>query len=145
MPAMRWNPTDGGRAAAGFRGEARDCVTRAVAVASGRPYREVYDVMAAIEAKRGKARSARNGVKTQSAAFKRQMVEWGFAWTATMGIGTGCRVTLKDGALPMGRHVVLVSRHAAAVIDDVLHDAHDCGRGGTRCVYGYWTLTEEVR
>jgi hypothetical protein len=24
------------------------------------------------------------------------------------------------------------------VIDGVIHDTHDCSRGGTRCVYGYW-------
>jgi hypothetical protein len=26
------------------------------------------------------------------------------------------------------------------VIDGVLHDTHDCTRGGTRCVYGYWIV-----
>ena len=34
---------DGGRAAAGFKGKTGDCVTRAIAIATGRPYREVYD------------------------------------------------------------------------------------------------------
>ena len=33
---------DGGRAAAGFKGSAGDCVARSVAIASGRPYAEVY-------------------------------------------------------------------------------------------------------
>ena len=35
--------TDGGRVAAGFKGEAGDCVVRAVAIASGRPYAEVHE------------------------------------------------------------------------------------------------------
>jgi len=30
----------------------------------------------------------------------------------------------------------------AAVIDGVLHDAYDCSREGTRCVYGYYKLKE---
>ena len=37
---------DAGRAAAGFVGKARDCVARAVAIASGRPYDEVYKRLA---------------------------------------------------------------------------------------------------
>lgn len=34
---------DGGRAMAGFIGYAGDCVTRAIAIATGLPYRQVYD------------------------------------------------------------------------------------------------------
>ena len=34
---------NGGRAAAGFRGAAGDCVTRAIAIATGLPYRQVYE------------------------------------------------------------------------------------------------------
>jgi hypothetical protein len=37
---------DGGRAAAGYRGHAGDCVARAVAIASQRPYAEVYAALA---------------------------------------------------------------------------------------------------
>jgi hypothetical protein len=37
---------DGGRKAAGFKGDAGDCVTRAIAIASGRPYAEVYKRLA---------------------------------------------------------------------------------------------------
>jgi hypothetical protein len=36
---------DGGRAAAGFRGTTGDCVTRAIAIAAQRDYREVYDAL----------------------------------------------------------------------------------------------------
>jgi hypothetical protein len=37
---------DGGRAASGFRGQADDCVVRAVAIASALPYAEVYQAIA---------------------------------------------------------------------------------------------------
>jgi hypothetical protein len=33
---------DGGREAAGFKGSTGDCAVRASAIASGRPYKEVY-------------------------------------------------------------------------------------------------------
>ena len=57
-----------------------------------------------------------------------------------MRIGQGCKVHLRDGELPRGKLVVQVSRHFCAVINRVLHDTHDCTRGGMRCVYGYWKL-----
>jgi len=57
-----------------------------------------------------------------------------------MGIGTGCKVHLRDGELPPGRMVVSVSQHYTAVIDGVVFDTHNPCRGGTRCVYGYWKL-----
>jgi hypothetical protein len=39
MITMKWIHNDGGRADAGFRGETGDCVTRAIAIATGKPYR----------------------------------------------------------------------------------------------------------
>ena len=36
---------DGGRAFAGYRGTTGDCVTRAIAIATGKPYQEVYDAL----------------------------------------------------------------------------------------------------
>ena len=58
-----------------------------------------------------------------------------------MSIGSGCKVHLAEGELPMGRLVVAVSRHYTAVIDGVVWDTSNPCRGGMRCVYGYWRLT----
>ena len=159
---MKFQYDDGGRIAAGFKGKAGDCVTRAVAIATGLPYREVYAALSAgmksqRKAKhRGPASSARDGVNVTRKWFKDYMVALGWKWTPTMGIGTGCRVHLHDGELPMGRLVVSVSKHYTAVIDGVVHDNHNPQRerhviettpeGQTfkvtrRCVYGYWSKT----
>jgi hypothetical protein len=139
---------DGGRAAAGFKGEANDCVCRAVAIASGRPYAEVYRRLAEGNAKQritkrtplavAGLRSARHGINTGRKWFNEYMTELGFEWVPTMRIGQGCRVHLRADELPPGRIICTVSRHVVAVIDGVIHDIHDCARGGTRCVYGYW-------
>jgi hypothetical protein len=43
---MRYIHNDGGRAAAGFKGSTGDCVCRAIAIASGRPYAEVHKRLA---------------------------------------------------------------------------------------------------
>lgn len=142
---MKFQFNDGGRAAAGFKGTTRDCVCRAVAIAAGLPYDQVYERLAEGNANQrwtkngvGGARAASHGIYVQRKWFRDYMRALGFEWTATMGIGTGCKVHLRDGELPMGRLVVNLSRHSAAVIDGVLHDNHDCSRDGTRCVYGYW-------
>lgn len=138
---MRFETNDGGRSAAGYKGSAGDCVCRAVAIAAEMPYEEIYQRLASGSGNERKScgRSARNGIRTRRKWFKEFMQELGFVWTPTMGIGTGCKVHLRDGELPSGRLVVTLSGHMAAVIDGVIHDTYDPSRGGTRCVYGYWS------
>lgn len=139
---MRFIVDDGGRADAGYKGTAGDCVARAIAIVTARPYRDVYAELAAgagIERK-SRGASARNGIWTQRAWFKRYMTSHGFQWTPTMRIGSGCTVHLVAHELPPGRLVVSLSGHYCAVIDGVIHDLYNPDRGGTRCVYGYWRL-----
>jgi len=139
---VRVKLTDGGRAAAGFQGLARDCVTRAIACASELPYAEVYASLNdyALRERRRRRSSARTGVFR--ATYERYLIEELHAkWTPTMRIGSGCKVHLRDGEIPAeGRLVVSLSRHLTAVIDGVIHDDHDPSRGGDRCVYGWYTL-----
>jgi len=153
---MKHQYNDGGRKAAGFKGLTGDCVARSVAIASGLPYAEVYAALAKgtgnqPAGKRGKrSATASKGISVTRKWFKDYMASIGFVWTPTMGIGTGCKVHLHDGELPMGNLVVSVSKHYTSVIDGVIHDTWDPQRetywassDGTRhvsrrCVYGYW-------
>ena len=131
---------DGGRAAAGYRGRVRDCATRAIAIATDRSYEDIYRALAeeaAAEAVALRRNHPRTGLRKNT--VKRYLKRIGWRWTATMRIGSGCKVHLRSGELPAGRLIVAVSKHLCAVIDGVLHDTHDCSRGGRRCVYGYWT------
>lgn len=137
---------DGGRVAAGYKGAAGDCVCRSIAIVTGKPYQEVYDELNALAAsertgrrKRGKS-SARTGV--YKATIRKYLTSLGYRWTPTMQIGQGCAVHLVSGELPRGRLIVSVSRHITAVIDGVIHDTHDPSRGGSRCVYGYFSQEE---
>ncbi len=139
----RFVQNDGGRAAAGFRGKTSDCVVRSVSIVTGRPYREVYDLVNTLalreRPRRAKKRSsARTGV--QKPTTGRLMEALGATWTPTMSIGSGCKVHLRREELPQGRLVASVSRHVVAVIDGVVHDTYDPTRDGKRCVYGYWTF-----
>lgn len=136
---------DGGREAAGYKGQVGDCVTRAIAIATGKPYQEVYDALNGLavnerkgKSKRGKS-SSRNGV--YRATFAKYLLSLGWQWHPTMAIGQGCKVHMKADELPQGNLIVSVSRHMVAVINGVIHDTHDPSRDGTRCVYGYWSKT----
>lgn len=129
---------DGGRAAAGFKGHAGDCVARSIAIATELDYREVYDTLAEFRhALTGKSRSAREGMPRK--AYDAYMELLGWQWTPTMRPGQGCKVHLRPDELPNGRLVVRVSKHVTTMIDGVVHDTHDPSRGGTRCVYGYFS------
>ena len=140
---MRFVYDDGGRAAAGFKGKAGDCATRAIAIATSLPYQHVYDHInqIAVSERRGSRKrgvsNARTGV--YRSAMHKFLGALGWNWTPCMTIGSGCKVHLRDGELPMGRLVLSLSKHYAAVIDGVLHDTYEDDRGGTRCVYGYWS------
>ena len=142
---MTFQYDDGGRAAAGFKATANDCVARAIAIATEMPYMQVYDALAYGNAMQRKSKhtgkrrkSASEGIYTRRKWFKDYMNQLGFIWTPTMQIGSGCQVHLRPGELPSGRLVVSVSKHYTAVIDGVIHDNHNPSRNGTRCVYGYW-------
>lgn len=138
---MKFQHDDGGRAPAGWKGSAGDCVVRAIAIATERPYNEIYETLRQTrdtmrQTKRVRGSSPREG--THRIVYERFLKSIGWAFIPTMSIGSGCKVHLRDGELPAGRIICRVSRHLVAVIDGVIHDTHDCSRGGTRCVYGYY-------
>lgn len=143
-----WEYNDGGRAEAGYKGNARDCVVRSIAIATGIPYQKVYEDLKSAnveyaETKRGrvakslqKSSTPRNGVYKQ--VYRPYLESLGFKFVSTMGIGTGCKVHLSSEELPKGKIIARVSKHLCAVIDGVIQDTYDCSRNGTRCVYGYF-------
>lgn len=135
MTALGFVADDGGRADAGFRGEAGDCSTRAFAIVLGKPYREVYDDLSRMNKEAGGARSAREGVPVR--ILHTYARENGLDWTPTMGIGTGTSVHLRRDELPSVPLIARVSKHVCAVVDGVIRDTHDPSRGGTRAVYGF--------
>lgn len=131
---MKIKYNDGGRSKYFTASKVGDCVTRAVAIATGRDYKEIYNEIAKLV-----GYTPRNGVRTKDT--KKVMAHFGGVWHSCMSIGTGCKVHLADGEIPMqGRIVCSVSKHLVAVIDGVIHDTFDASRDGRRCVYGYWSF-----
>lgn len=140
MDLMEYIYDDGGRSRY-FKGVTGDCVCRAVAIASGRDYKEVYDLIFSTMGV-----SPRYGVNTRTAKFKRMMETLGFRWTATSGIGSHQAVHFIQGELPEGRMVCSVNGHWVAVVDNRVRDVFDCrlnSFGENRRVYGYWKLKED--
>lgn len=137
---MKYQYNDGGRGEAGYKGTTGDCVTRAIAIATEKPYKEIASMIGVYgereRPRRGTKSSYRTGVRKRT--MRKVMEDLGWKWTPTMFIGQGCKVHLKEDELPKGRLVVNVSKHTVAVIDGVVHDIYDPTRGGTRCVYGYY-------
>lgn len=148
--ALPWIFDDGGRSTYSV-GSAGDCVTRAIVVATGLDYREVYDDLAermgrlnptAKRPNRGK-RSARDGIPRS--VYSRYLDWLGWEWHPAMTIGSGCQHHLAVGEVPMvGPVIVRVSKHLTAVVDGIVHDTHDPGRCGTRCVYGWFASPDAI-
>jgi hypothetical protein len=136
---MKFHYSDGGRAEAGYKGKTGDCLCRAISIAVNMRYEDAYELinMNVGHERRSKSSSARTGVYGDTARRILDLLGW--EWHPTMQIGSGCKVHLRDGELPMGRLIVRTSKHFCAVVDGTIYDTHNPSRGGTRCVYGYWS------
>ena len=136
---MDWIYDDGGRSRY-FKGNARDCVCRSIAIVLGQDYKEIYNHIFAMMGE-----SPRNGVNTRTAKFKRLMESLGFTWVATSGIGSHQAVHLVKGELPEGRLVCSMAGHYTAVVNNQVRDIIDPRTNDLwdyRKVYGYWKLKE---
>jgi hypothetical protein len=154
-PAVcEWVEDDGGREAAGYGKSGTDCVARAITIATGKPYAEVCERLKALAAehvrrwpksktagyiKRSRSgKEDKNGYGCYDAIYSRYLKSIGWQYTRIKG-----HLFLRADQLPRGRLVVLVNRHAVAVIDGVIHDTYNSGGAGKRPVRGYWTKGAE--
>jgi hypothetical protein len=126
---MTFKYNDGGRKAAGFKGTAKDCGTRAMAIALGLDYSAVYKELAQANATSGRAKSARNGVMKD--VYAEVLKRYGWVWKqAPKFEGRKARCSDLTGVV-----IAKQARHLVAVIDGVANDSWDCTR---KMVYGYW-------
>ena len=142
---------DGGRSKYFKAERVGDCVTRAIAIATGKDYKEVYDDINRLsKASKSKLRSsARNGV--YKLIYRKYLSAIGWEWHSTCAVGRGVTMHLRDGEIPNGTLILRLAHHLVCVKDGVIHDTWDCSQenvyvnddGSTRAnppaVYGYWT------
>ena len=125
---------DGGRGKYFTATKVGDCVTRAVAIATRRDYKDVYDEITKLV-----GYTPRNGVQHKDT--KKVIEHFGGRWVSCMKIGSGCKTHLRDGELPPKRTIICnVSKHVTCIVNGVIHDTYDPSRDGNRCVYGYWAF-----
>lgn len=140
---MRWLYNDGGRSKY-FKGATNDCVCRAISIATGKDYKEVYDLInkCAKEYRKKKPDDnshARYGV-SKELTYK-ILTDLGYKWVPKMYFGKGCTTHLRDGELPKkGTLIVSVSKHLTCIKDNIIYDIFDPRRdeGNGRCCYGYY-------
>ena len=150
---MRYQYNDGGRSDAGYKGDAGDCVVRAIAIATEQSYQKVYDDLKEfnVEFAKGRSRAAKKvadrGPSPRDGNFKEAYAKYlkslGWDWKATCRPGQKWRLHLDPYELPEGRIICKVSRHAVAAIGSIVQDTYDCTRDGTRMVYGYYHKAED--
>lgn len=141
---LKFNYNDGGRSKYFKATNVGDCVTRAISIATGNDYKEVYNALNTLSKrertgcrKTGKS-SSRNGV--YNGTYRRYLESIGWTFVPCMKIGQGCKVHLAADELPMDKTLIVkLSRHLTCVVNGVINDTYDCSREGNRCVYGYYT------
>jgi hypothetical protein len=121
---------DGGRSQSGRKGNAGDCVCRAIAIAMNRDYDEVYRELADANKAAGYKKSARNGIMRK--VYEAYLNQHGWVWHSAPKFD-GRKARHSD--MPDGVVIVRMARHIACVIDGVVHDTWDSRR---KMVYGYW-------
>jgi hypothetical protein len=129
---MRFVRSDDGRSASGFDGPG-GCVCSAFSIASGRPYREIYELLEQIPISLGRPDG---GIYADARACQQLMRRLGFRLVRTRFHRRILRLRSSD--LPLGRLVVLIHGHAAAVIDRTLYDHTDLSRNGEALIYAYY-------
>ena len=118
---------DGGRAESGRKGKAGDCVCRALAILTARPYRECYQALADANkadprgkgAGRGK-RTAQQGImpKVRDKVFR----EFGLV---KVKLPKGRRPTYTEAWEEYGDCIVTTTKHSCAIVDGALRDTFD--------------------
>ncbi|EKK03067.1 hypothetical protein RBSH_01760 [Rhodopirellula baltica SH28] len=127
-----WN--DGGRSSAGFVGLAGDCVTRAIAIATGTSYRDVYQSL-------GKSanKTVRNGVCSSVGDEYLRANQW------RRHHGNG--LSFHAEHLPRGVVVVHLEKHNTrrgghfcCLIDHEIHDTWNPMDDDDYAIVNYWTF-----
>lgn len=128
---MKYQYNDGGRSAFFDTPGNNDCVTRALAIATGLTYLEVWDGVTATGTRNPSGR-----VRTQCAEFTAFAKSLGLQFVSTMRV-------LKEIKFPP-RAVACINGHYVAIVDGVMHDTYNPSPAGNKHCFGYWTPKENA-
>ena len=119
---------DGGRAAAGYKGTAGDCGVRAIAIATGKPYGEVYDALFDIARNwKGNSRKAK-AIRAKASPRGGVFPEVANAFLESIGWKQHM-VRMRMNEIPhhyRNSVVLAVRKHFTALVDNAIRDTWDC-------------------
>lgn len=126
---------DGGRQAAGLRGHTGDCAVRACAIATGVPYKDLYDAFK--KKNPGNVKGIPNYGRGTPLSFCHVFLNTrGFEWFPIRQEIGKSSPRFNTASLPMGTIVVSVPRHMVCVVDHVAYDTF--ALPPSTPVIGYW-------
>lgn len=130
---------DGGRAEAGYRAKGvGDCVPRAIAIATGIPYKKVltdlYEKQKMFYLLRFVERNPHPTTGTQVQVYREYLEALGWKKVYPKG-----KLRFRKDNLPKRKKIIVeLDRHLAAVIDGKLRDTHESSKQGEKFIRGYW-------
>jgi hypothetical protein len=128
MQQLKYKKHDGGRNDSGFKGNAGDCVTRAIAISTKQGYRKTYEDLFSLykEMTFGLSGSPRSGVPTP--VYCKYLADKG--WRVQITKGGYLKDIPSDGIYIAD----LSERHLVTVIDGVVFDSWDSRKSNrTKC------------
>ena len=144
---MQYIYSDGGRSRY-FKGLAGDCVTRAIANATGEDYREIYDAinkLAKSERRGTKKRgisSARNGVYKTTERKYLNSIGWSYKPLVKVGDSTRYHLTEEDIellGLERGLYILQIRKHLTVIKAGVIYDMFNPSEDYyPPTIYGYY-------
>lgn len=133
---MELNWHDGGRFSSGYVGLTGDCVVRAIAIATGISYRDVYS-----EIGKASEKTPRNGVPTTVASHYLAARQWHFTDVH--------QARFNADSLPLGIVIVHLASdksrrhgHFCTVIDHVIQDTWNPSDDDQFSIAGFWTCDD---
>jgi hypothetical protein len=133
-----WVYNDGGRAEAGYKSTAGDCVVRAIAIVMEIPYKVIYDDLRYFLADRNEP-SPRNGVSDYY--LKMYLRNLGFRYKEIASE----TVTLHKDELPKSKVIAHLPGHVTAVVDGTINDTYDPNQKKHQRLFGYWLAPERKK
>ncbi len=143
---------DGGRKNAGFTTtDQKDCVVRAISIATSIPYEAVHSDLLFLQEVLAKTRKCKesevlrqnpecidpdHGVYRK--VYEPYIKSLGLDWVSTKAFGGKFNVRFNKKDLPKGRLIVVLKEHLTTMINGVIRDTYDASEEGTKVVYGYF-------
>lgn len=130
---------DGGRAEAGYQAtHVGDCVPRAIAIATGIPYKKVltdlYEKQKIYYWTRYSPKNPHPTTGTQPAVYDAYLKDLGWKKIYVKG-----NLRFRKDNLPKRKKLIVrTDRHLAAVIDGKLRDTYESSKQGEKLIRSYW-------